>query len=192
MMMNTKNFILASGSVHRKALLEQINFVPKDIVTADIDETPFDKEKPTQYVKRMALEKGLNVASRYPGRVVLSADTIIVAGRQIIRKAQNAQEQTKVMQKLSGKGHHVITAVCVVNAHGKATVRVNDTRLIVKSMSPSQIAEYVDTKEWQGCAGYKIDGLMGAYVRKIIGSYSSCVGLPLYETKNLLEGAGIR
>ena len=192
MMMNTKNFILASGSIHRKALLEQIDFVPQDIITADIDETPFPKEKPTQYVKRMALEKGLNVASRYPGRVVLSADTIIVVGRQIVRKAKDANEQTKVMQMLSGRAHHVITAICVVNAQGKPTVRVNDTRLIVKSMSPSQIAQYVNTKEWLGCAGYKLDGQMGAFVRKIIGSYSSCIGLPLYETKNLLEGAGIK
>ena len=191
-MMNTKNFILASGSVHRKALLEQINFVPKDIITADIDETPFAQEKPTAYVKRMALEKGLNVASKNPGRVVLSADTIIVVGRQIVRKAQSSEEQTAVMQKLSGRAHHVITAVCVVNAKGKPIVKVNSTRLLVKSMTPSQIAEYVASNEWCGCAGYKIDGLMGAFVRKIIGSYSSCVGLPLYETKNLLEWAGIK
>ena len=84
-----KNFILASGSPQRKALLEQINFVPKMIVPADIDETPLKYEKPSAYVKRMAWEKTLHVAEKYPGEIVLGGDAVIVVNSKIIQKAHS-------------------------------------------------------------------------------------------------------
>lgn len=191
-MSNTKNFILASASPQRKTLLAQIGFEPKKIETADIDETPKKNEAATAYVKRMALEKALKVAENNSGEVVLAADTTIVVGTKIINKSQNDAEQEKIMRMMSGKSHRVITAVCVIGKDGKKSLKVNTTRILMKKMSEKEIKDYVKSKEWCGCCGYKIEGKMAYLVKKMIGSYSGVVGLPLYETKNLLDGAGIR
>lgn len=187
-----KNFILASGSPQRKLLLEQIEMLPSLIEPADIDETPKKNEKPTAYVKRMALEKAQNVVKKHPGEVVLACDTIIVVGSQIIQKAHSDEEQTKVMRLISGKAHKVLSAVCVIDSQGKASIRLNSTRILMKKMSEKEIEDYVKSKEWVGAAGYKIEGRLAALVRKMIGSYSGVVGLPLFETRNLLLGAGIK
>ena len=188
----TKDFILASGSPQRKLLLEQIGMAPSLIEPADIDETPKKSEKASAYVKRMALEKAESVAKKHPGKVVLACDTIIVVGTQIIQKAHTNEEQTKVMKLLSGKAHRVLSAVCVINSKGKASVRLSSTKIIMKRMSDKEIEHYVKTKEWVGAAGYKIEGCLASFVRKIIGSYSGVVGLPLFETRNMLIGAGIK
>lgn len=188
----TKDFILASGSLQRKLLLEQINMSPSLIEPADIDETPKKSEKASAYVKRMALEKALSVATKYPGKIVLACDTIIVAGTQIVQKAHSDEEQTKVMHLISGKAHKVLSAVCVVDPKGKARIRLSSTKILMKKMSDKEIEDYVNSKEWIGAAGYKIEGRLAAFVRKIIGSYSGVVGLPLFETRNLLIGAGIK
>ncbi len=187
-----KDFILASSSPQRKALLAQINMLPFKIEPADIDETPKKEEKATAYVKRMALEKAKNVFDKNIGKVVLACDTIIVAKSKIIQKAHNDDEQKQVMKLLSGNAHKVLSAVCVINADGKSSVRVNSTKIIMKKLSDEEINDYVLSKEWVGCAGYKIEGSLSGFVRKIIGSYSGVVGLPLYETRNLLNGAGIK
>lgn len=187
-----KNFVLASGSPQRKILLEQIGFAPEIICPADIDETPKKGEKASAYVKRMAAEKALSVADKYKGKVVLGSDTIIVCGTKIIQKAKNKQEQEKVMKMLSGKAHKVMSAVCVIDVNRKSSLRLSVTKIIMKNLSDKEIKDYVDCEEWVGCAGYKIEGRLAGYVRKIIGSYSGVVGLPLFETKNLLEGAGIK
>ncbi len=188
----TKDFILASGSPQRKQLLEQIGMAPALIEPADIDETPQRGEKASAYVKRMALEKARHAAAKHPGKVVLGSDTIIVAGTRIIQKARNEEEQTKVMKLISGKAHRVLSAVCVINAEGKAAIRLNTTKIMMKKMSAQEISDYVACKEWVGCAGYKIEGRLAGLVRKMVGSYSGVVGLPLFETRNLLAGAGIK
>lgn len=190
--MDEKNFILASGSPQRKALLAQINMQPKAIVPADIDESERKGEKPCAYVKRMAREKALAIAAKFPHEVVLGADTIVTVGTKILHKSRSDEEQRRVMQLLSGKAHRVISAVCVVDADGKASVRVNTTRILMKNLSPAEIDAYVASHEWVGCCGYKIEGYLAAYVKKLVGSYSGVVGLPLYETRNLLLGVGIK
>lgn len=187
----TKDFILASQSPQRKALLLQIGYEPQDVKPADIDETPIKGEKPSQYVKRMALEKALSVAKDNPKRVILASDTVIVSGRHIIQKAKSDEEQCKVMKMLSGKTHKVLTGVCVINKAGKITLRLNVNKIKMKRLSQKEIDEYVASHEWQGCAGYRIEGLMGGFVEQLIGSYSGVVGLPLYEARNLLIGAGV-
>ena len=187
----TKKFILASQSPQRKMLLSQIGFDPYKIEPADIDETPKDKEKPSQYVKRMAKEKALFVAGKHKGEVVLASDTVIVCGTKIIQKSKNNEEQQKVMEMLSGKTHKVLTGVCVVNKEGKAVVKLNTTKIKMKKMTSAEIKEYIDSKEWCGCAGYKIEGKLAGFVKQMIGSYSGVVGLPLFETRNLLIGAGV-
>lgn len=186
-----KNFILASQSPQRKALLAQIGFCPRDIEPADIDETPRKREQPSQYVKRMALEKAQCVANRHKGRVVLASDTVIVLGRRIIQKAKSDEEQKAVMTALSGRSHRVLTGVCVIDGKGRVAVKLNVNKIKMKRLSAQEIDEYVNSHEWQGCAGYRIEGMMGGFVEQIIGSYSGVVGLPLYEARNMLIGAGV-
>ena len=186
-----KNFILASQSPQRLALLRQIGYDPESIEPADIDEKPEKGEKPSQYVKRMALEKARHVAVKHPEKVVLASDTIIVCGTKIIQKAKSDEEQTKVMKSLSGRAHRVLTAVCVIDNKGKESLRLSTTRIKMKKMSEQEIKDYVAAKEWVGCAGYKIEGLLGGFVVQIVGSYSGVIGLPLYETRCLLVGAGV-
>lgn len=187
-----KNFILASQSPQRKALLKQIGFEPEKIEPADIDETPRKTEKPSCYVKRMAKEKALCVAQKNPRKIVLASDTVIVTGTRIIQKAKTDDEQCQVMKLLSGKTHKVLTGVCVINKDGKSAVRLNVNKIKMKRLSDEEIKDYVASKEWCGCAGYRIEGLMGGFVEQLIGSYSGVVGLPLYEARNLLIGAGVR
>ena len=175
--MTEKNFILASGSVPRRQLLEEIGYTPKLVDPADIDETTGKYETPTAYVKRMAVEKASAVAARHPGETVLACDT---------------EEQTEVMKQLSGKAHRVISAVCVIGSDGRRALRCVPTRVLMKKLTPAEIQAYVDGKEWVGCCGYKIEGELAGYVKKIIGSYSGVIGLPLFETKNLLNGAGVK
>lgn len=188
----SKDFILASQSTPRRALLEQIGFIPQKIEPANIDETPRPHEKPSQYVKRMALEKALHVAEKHSGEVVLASDTVIVCGTKIVQKSKSDDEQTTVMKMLSGRTHRVLSAVCVVDRLGKAAVRLNSTKVKMKRLTEQEIADYVASKEWVGCAGYKIEGQLGAFVMQIIGSYSGVVGLPLFEARNLLNGAGVK
>ena len=187
-----KDFILASQSPQRKALLKQIGFEPAKIEPADIDETPKKNEKPSQYVKRMAKEKAIAVAGKHAGEVVLASDTVIVTGTKIIQKAHSDDEQREVMKLLSGKAHRVLTGVCVINRQGKVALRLNVNKIKMKHLSKQEIDEYVASHEWQGCAGYKIEGMMGGFVEKLVGSYSGVVGLPLYEARSLLIGAGVK
>ncbi len=188
MMMTPKDYVLASRSIHRLELLKTIGYEPVEVCGADIDETPFKGEKPTEYVKRMALEKALKVASEKKGKIIVASDTIIVMGRRIIQKSNNAFEQTKVMQMLSGKTNKVLTAVCVVDKTGKTRIRVSETKVYMKRMSYQEIKDYVASNEWVGCCGYTVEGRLQGYIKKIVGSYSSVVGIDLYITKQLLDG----
>jgi len=186
-----KNFVLASQSPQRRLLLAQIGIEPARIEPADIDETPYTNEKPSQYVKRMAKEKALEVAKKHSGEVVLASDTIIVVGTKIVQKAKSDDEQRKVMQMLSGRAHRVLTGVCVINKSGNVALRLNVNKIKMKRLSKQEIEDYVASGEWKGCAGYRIEGLMGGFVERLVGSYSGVVGLPLYEARSLLIGAGV-
>lgn len=192
MLMETKDFILASGSPQRAALLAQIGYIPKLIEPADIDESEKKGEKASAYVKRMACEKAKKIAEQHPGEVILGADTIVVVGAKILHKCKTDEEQTKVMELLSGKAHRVLSAVCIINSTGRHSVRLNTTRVLMKKLTNEEIRNYVANHEWVGCCGYKIEGELAALVTKMIGSYSGVVGLPLYETRNLLLGVGIK
>lgn len=191
-MSNIKDFILASGSPDRYKLLEQVGFLPKEVKPANIDETRLKHEKPLPYVKRMALEKAKAAAKENPNENVLAADTIVSAGLRIIQKSKDDAEQETVMRLLSGRNHKVISAVCLIDKNGKITQRCVTTRIAMKRLSEEEIESYISSKEWVGVCGYRIDGLLGCYVKNMVGSFSGVVGLPLYETINLLKGAGIK
>lgn len=186
-----KDFILASGSPQRRELLAQMGFLPKQIRPADIDESEKKYETATAYVKRMALEKARRIAGLFPQENILACDTVVVVGTAILHKAHSEEEQTKVMEKLSGKAHRVISSVCVIAKDGRVAQRTVSTRILMKKLTPTEIKAYVESHNWKGACGYKIED-MDCYVKKIIGSYSGVIGLPLYETRNLLNGIGIK
>ena len=188
----TKNFILASASPQRIALLRQIGFEPEKICPADIDETSKKGEKPLPYVRRMALQKALHIANLNPECNILACDTVVCAGNRIIHKSKNDKEQREVMKLLSGRTHKVISSVCLIDKNGKAHQRTVSTRITMKRLSDEELDDYVKDGEWKGVCGYKIEGKMAGYVSRLVGDYSSVVGLPLSETMNLLKGVGIK
>lgn len=189
--MSKQDFILASGSPQRRSLLAQIGVEPKAVQPADIDESVLKDEKPLPYIRRIARAKALKVAELFPSENILSADTVIVAGQKIIQKAHSDEEQTAVMNLLSGRTHRVITSVCLIDKTGKINQKTVTTKIKMKHLSTKEIETYIRAGEWHGVCGYKIEGLLAGYVQQINGSYSGVVGLPLYETKNLLNSAGI-
>jgi len=182
-------FILASASPRRRDLLAQIGLVPDEILPPDINETHEPGETARHLAGRLAMEKA--GAIRAQG-VVLAADTVVAVGRRILPKAETEAEARDCLALLSGRNHHVLTGVAVRNLSGVISSRTIDTTVTVKRLSGPEIDAYIDTGDWQGKAGgYAIQGPAGAFIPKIKGSYSAIVGLPLFETKNLLQAAGI-
>ena len=173
-------------------MLEKIRLCPKMIVPADIDETSRKGETPTAYVKRMALEKAKKVASQYPNENILACDTTVISRGKILHKAATDEEQAVVMRRISGGTNTVLSAVCLIDKNGKAQTRCVTSKVFVKRLSEEEIRDYVADREWVGACGYKIEGHFAGFTRKITGSYSGIVGLPLYETQNLLKGIGIK
>jgi septum formation protein len=181
--------VLASASPRRRELLAQAGIVPDRIVSTDVDETPEPGELPRALALRLASLK-LRVA-RTPGAYTLSADTVVSVGRRIIGKPADAAEARRFLTLLSGRNHRVTTAVAAAAPSGAEAMRAVETRVAMKRLSEMEIADYIESGEWEGKAGgYAIQGRAGAFVTGIIGSYTAVVGLPLYETTCLLHGLG--
>ncbi len=184
--------VLASSSPRRVELLALAGFTPDTIDPADIDETPLRDETPRRLAQRLAVTKARVVAERHPDAVVLAADTVVAVGRRFLEKAADEAEATRFLKLLSGRNHRVFTGVAVVHA-GRLAHRVNETRVTFKILSDAEITSYVASGDWRGKAGaYGIQGAASAFVRQIVGSHHGVMGLPLYETVNLLAGAGLR
>lgn len=178
-------------------MLGQAGIVPDLIRAANLDETPLKGELPRSYALRLATEKAASVAAKqrelYPAgpALVLGADTVVAAGRRILPKPDDAEGVRACLSLLSGRQHQVMTAVAVVLPDGVVRTRVAVTRVAFKRLLPAEIQAYVDCREGQGKAGgYAIQGRAEVFVRQINGSYSNVVGLPLYETVQMLRGAG--
>jgi septum formation protein len=168
-------------------LLAQIGIVPDRVVPADIDETPKRAELPRVYAIRMAREKAARVA--VPGSFTLAADTVVAVGRRILGKAETAADAAACLKLLSGRRHHVVTALTLVTPDGAQSHRVSDSTVVFARLTAAQIDAYVATGEWTGKAGgYAVQGRAAAFVRALHGSYSGVVGLPLFETAQLLAG----
>ncbi len=132
------------------------------------------------------------MAQRHEDAVVLAADTVVAVGRRLLEKPADEAEARRFLQLLSGRNHRVFTGVAVV-ANGRTIWRVVDTRVSFKVLSDDEINTYVASGEWRGKAGgYGIQGRAGAFVNRIVGSHPAVMGLPLFETSNLLSGAGWR
>ncbi|MFC0409807.1 Maf family protein [Roseomonas elaeocarpi] len=183
--------VLASASPRRLDLLARLGIVPDRVVPAEIDETPAKDELPRLLAARLAREKAAAVAALAPGALVLAADTVVGAGRRALGKPADAAEARRFLQMLSGRRHRVSTGVCVVAPDGTRRERLVTTILSFVQLTPAQIEDYVAGPEWRGCAGgYSIQGRAESFVRFLSGSHSNVVGLPLFETAQLLRGLG--
>ncbi|TGD72094.1 septum formation inhibitor Maf [Mangrovimicrobium sediminis] len=185
--------ILASASPRRRELLAQIG-VQCRCEPADIDETQLPDEAAEDYVLRLACEKAARVAARHPGEAVavLAADTAVVLDDDILGKPASRGEGLGMLARLSGRSHSVFTGICLCTPDGEPQAEVVETRVTFTQLNHRQCEAYLATDEpWDKAGGYAIQGLAGAFVTAIDGSYSNVVGLPLAETWRLLSAAGI-
>lgn len=185
--------VLASESPRRKALLAQAGIVADAICAPHVDETPGKNELPRAHALRLATEKARTVAQepREPDTLVLGADTVVALGRRILPKAKTDDEVQDCLRLLSGRSHQVMTAIAMVKPDASVIARVVLTRVTFKRLSDAEIEAYVRCGEGLGKAGgYAIQGRAEAFVRRLNGSYSNVVGLPLFETLGLLYGCG--
>lgn len=188
------NLILASASPRRRELLQQLG-VDYHCEPADIDESRLSGELPSDYVLRMACEKAQVVAGRYPPgtAAVLAADTSVVLDDDVLGKPADHFDGLGMLARLSGRTHSVLTGVCLCTLAGESLAEVVETRVSFVQLTREQCEAYLATDEpWDKAGGYAIQGLAGAFVSGIEGSYSNVVGLPLTQTWQLLSGQGIK
>ncbi|MAW99803.1 MAG: septum formation protein Maf [Sphingomonas sp.] len=184
--------VLASTSPRRRDLLVSIGAVPDRLAAPEIDESPRADERPRVYVERMAVEKARAV-ERAEGEIVLAGDTSIALGRRILGKPEDEADLRRMLGLLSGRRHRCFSALCVVDAQGRERVRVSETVVAFKRLSDADIDWYVASGEGMGKAGgYAIQSRAAVFVRMLSGSPSGVIGLPLYETRALLEASGYR
>ena len=182
--------VLASASPRRRELLSQIG-ICHQVCPVDIDETPRLNEDPACYAQRLAAEKSAACAERFGLALpILAADTAVVLGTSILGKPRDKEDAITMLRLLSGQTHQVFTAVSL---RGKThAVALSVTEVTFKSLSDSEIETYWHSGEPLDKAGaYAIQGKAGLFVEAIRGSFSGVVGLPLFETGQLLVEQGI-
>jgi septum formation protein len=196
-MASRPGLILASASPRRLALLNQVGIEPEHLVPAHVDETPEKGELPRKLATRLADLKAISAQHKAKqagfgdNALVLSADTVVAVGRRVLPKAELMEEASACLKLLSGRSHRVFTAVTLLTAGGHKRQRLVESRIRFKRLSNREMEAYLASAEWRGKAGgYAIQGIAGAFVVKLSGSYSAVVGLPLHETVSLLAGEG--
>jgi len=186
------HLILASASPRRRDLLAQIGITPDLIIPANIDEQAYPQESPRQLAERLAASKAACLKADYPDHFILAADTVVALGRRLLGKAETTAQAGKFLALLSGRRHKVYSGISLILPNGKQITRVVMTSVTFKRLSQGEITAYLSHKEWQGKAGaYAIQGLAASFIKSISGSYSNVVGLPLFETTNMLRGNGV-
>lgn len=189
--------VLASASPRRLTLLAQAGIDPDALRPSSVDETPHKGEMPRTLVARLARAKAeasrdqiandKDVADAY----VLAADTVVAVGRRILTKPRLVEEAVACLQLLSGRSHRVLTGVCLITPDDKIKSKIVETRVRFKRLSNDEIEAYIASREWRDKAGgYAIQGLAGCFAQKIVGSYTSIVGLPLTEVVGMLASEG--
>ncbi|NOH25278.1 Maf family protein [Vibrio europaeus] len=182
----TKPLILASGSPRRKELLSQLGYT-FSVVKTDVEECRQSGESAFDYVSRLAKDKAMAAVELEPNSVVIGSDTIVVCDQQVLEKPDDLAHAKQMLMALSGRTHQVMTAVTVATKEIQETVVVS-TDVWFKTLSEQEIEQYWHTGEPCDKAGsYGIQGLGGRFVTRIEGSYYAVVGLPLYETDQLLH-----
>lgn len=188
--MHTVQIILASQSPRRGELLDQIGVVYR-LGDTDIDEAMHSNEEAASYAARMAREKAESVGGQ-AGIPVLGADTVVVIDNRVLGKPGSRSEAKEMLASLSGRSHQVITAVALITPAGDCLQTINTTLVEFKPLSQAEINSCCDNGEPMDKAGaYGIQGLAAMYISRIDGSYSGVMGLPLFETAQLLRKAGI-
>ena len=183
--------ILGSASPRRRDLLAQIGVIPDAVLPPDINEDPAPRELPRAYCVRMAIAKVQAVVAARDD-LVLCADTTVALGRRILGKPRDAAEAAAFLVKLGGRRHQVITAVALrLGERVWQRDVVSDVKM--KRLSDLELNGYLASHEWRGKAGgYAIQGLAGAFIPWLQGSFTGVVGLLLAETSSLLQAAGYR
>lgn len=184
--------VLASASPRRRALLDQIG-VDYRVVVADIDESTRDGESPGRYVERMARQKALEIMSRERSPIpVLGADTAVIIDDHILGKPVDRRNAIELLSLLSDRTHEVWSAVALVLPGGRVLDALSITRVTFSRMSLSWIETYCDSGDPMDKAGaYGVQGLAAQKISHIDGSYSGVMGLPLYETAEILRQASV-
>ena len=188
------NFVyLASNSPRRRELLQQIG-VQFRLIGAELDETPLPGETPPAYVSRLAAAKaeaGWQRRRDPADAPVLAADTAVVLDGRILGKPRDRNDAESMLRQLSGRTHQVLTAVAVRSAGGNE-IRVSRSLVTFRSIEPAEAAAYWDCGEPRDKAGaYAIQGYAAVFIADLKGSYSGVMGLPLFETAELLKSAGV-
>ena len=203
--MTPKTFYLASKSPRRKQILQQLGFNPIVLATNDHtlkafqgDEEPIKGERPEEYVLRVSKEKALIALQKiqtqglapYP---VLAADTTVICRGEILGKPVNEQQARRFLEMMSGTVHEVRTAVWVGGNAQTLTAAVSVSHVHFKRLTEEEIRAYVSTSEpYDKAGGYAVQGLAAAFIERIEGSYSGIMGLPVFETVQLLKKFDIR
>ena len=183
--------VLASASPRRLELLARIGVVPDAVTPVDLDESPRTAEQPRHLAARLARAKAEAAQALAPDALVLAADTVVGVGRRILGKPADEAEARRFLDMLSGRRHRVMTGVCLIRPDGKVSERLVTTILAFQRLTAQQIDAHIASGEWRGVAGgYQIQKRAEVYVRFLSGSHSNVVGLPLFETAQLLRGAG--
>ena len=181
---------LASVSPRRRELLAQIG-VPHIVAGAHIDEAVLPHETPREYVARLAQEKALAIWRRGQELPVLAADTTVVLDDVVFGKPRDRADGLSMLQRLSGRSHEVLTAVALADKSG-VEVRTSASAVRFRKLTPDECAAYWETGEPRDKAGgYAIQGWGAVFIESLTGSYSGVMGLPLYETAELLRAAGV-
>ena len=186
-----RSFVLASASPRRIELLKNIKIFPKITYSSEINEDIISKENPKKYCIRIAKNKALKALDKYPEEFILSADTIVFCGNKIFLKPKDKEEAKKFLAFFSGRKHNVLTCVCLAKKNLIKLKKVF-TKVTFKRLNEQEIEEYLSTTEWKDKAGgYAVQGYAEKFIKRINGSYSNVVGLPLFETYNLLNSQGL-
>ncbi len=185
--------ILASASPRRRELLQQVS-INAIVQSVDIDETQKTGEPVSEFVKRLALEKaqcGFDTISNEQNLPVLGSDTVVEVDGEVLGKPANRQQAKEMLKRLSGKNHEVHTSVAIVT-NDKNLVITSSSQVVFKELEEQEIENYLATGEADDKAGaYAIQGIAAQFVKNINGSFSGVMGLPLYETVELLKRCGV-
>jgi len=186
-----ERFILASSSPRRQELLKRIGF-EFDVVPASVSELAREGESPRDFALRMAREKAGQVAGRHPGRWVVAADTVVLIDGEMLGKPQSEAEAVEMLSKLRGRTHIVTTGFCIAKGGGPMFEGVVESRVEMVNLSDDEVRWYVSTGEPLDKAGaYGVQGIGAMFIKRVVGSYTNVVGLPLAELMEGMKKLGI-
>jgi septum formation protein len=182
--------VLASASPRRQEILRNAG-ITFAVQSADIDETVRQGESPRECAERLAREKARAVAKQQPGSFVLGADTIVVVDGMVLGKPRDETDAARMLRVLSGRGHEVITGVCLIGPGWTESVQSERTLVAMSEISDREIQAYIETGEPMDKAGaYAIQGIASRWIPRIEGDYFNVVGLPMALVWRMLRERG--